>query len=264
MSCYGCGPSIWGDKGSKYIKVGDGEFVAVDGADIVDRLGLSDLRIPYDQLFSTSITLKPGQENYLLNCMTDNVTFLAIVARYDSKALQEDRFILYKMLGCDCEMSMSQLLVLTGNTTHRISDIFLTNTTKYPVKLNVMMGIIDDNLDFFDSKPIVYFTDMVDKIGSQSTEPWNTTDGIDFIANLNFGTYSQFDKSDIVDLLIDDIRDSNGDMMDFNMDYFILNDLAGNTYSVITQDGTYSLTFDITDDYGNSLDGNTNVIIEID
>ena len=61
-----CGASLFGN-GFNYIKVGNGEIVAVEGSNTRETLPLSDLRMPYKQLLKSRIVLKPGQTNYLLN-----------------------------------------------------------------------------------------------------------------------------------------------------------------------------------------------------
>ena len=269
MACQGCGPSIWGDGDNKYIKVGDGEFLAVNGSDIEDRMNLKNLRMPYDSLFSTNITLKPGEENYLLNCLTDNSTFLAITAEYDPKSEEKDNYMIYKQYGCNCELIMSQMLVLTGNSTHRIPQLFFTNPNdKYPVKLNVMVGSLDDDKNFFDFKPIIYFTEDVEIENKTSDDPWNTSDGNDFYYDLDLGSYygytysygPGFDKLDIANLIIDEVRDSNGDVFNLIDDDIILWE-NGVTISGIYAPGTYSMTFDIVDDYGKYIDPDVNVTI---
>lgn len=52
MSCSG---TIFGP-GAKYIKVGNGELVAIDGAAVVERLPVG-VRMPYEQVIKGKITL---------------------------------------------------------------------------------------------------------------------------------------------------------------------------------------------------------------
>jgi hypothetical protein len=43
------------------------------------------------------------------------------------------------------------MMVLTGNTTNRVKQLYLTNpNTKYDVNLDVMIGVIDDQYSFFN------------------------------------------------------------------------------------------------------------------
>jgi hypothetical protein len=149
-----CGASLFGN-GFNYIKVGNGEIVAVEGSNTRETLPLSDLRIPYKQLLKSRIVLKPGQTNYLLNFLGlgDNATFLAMKVMYDPKIKKEsERFINWSFYdNLTVVNSIGQLMVLTGNSTNRIKQIYLTNpNTKYPVSIEVMIGVIDDETSFFN------------------------------------------------------------------------------------------------------------------
>lgn len=149
----GCGSSLFGS-GSQYIKVSGGDFIAIEGANVLDRLGVSDLRMPYKQVLKSRIILKAGQINYLLNHLGlgDNATFILIKATYNSKSvIEEDNYINWNFYDDLSNIySMSQMMVLTGNSTNRIKQLYITNPNlKYPVTLDVMVAIIDDDFSFF-------------------------------------------------------------------------------------------------------------------
>lgn len=150
----GCGSTIFGSS-AQYIKVGNGDFMAIEGANVVDKLNISDLRMPYKQLLRSRILLKEGQENYLLNHLGlgDNATFLCIKATYNQKSLiEEDNYInwsYYDDLGKVYQMS--HMLVLTGNSTKRIKQLYLSNPNSLrAVSLDVMVAVIDDTYKFFN------------------------------------------------------------------------------------------------------------------
>lgn len=150
-----CGGSLFG-AGAQYIKVGNGEFVAVKGSNVHDRLNLSTLRIPWKQLLKGSVILRPGQTNYLLNHLGlgDNATFLLIRAKYDDKSkYEEDNYIEWSYYDDLTRINhMAQLMILTGNSKKRIPQLFLTNPNeRYPVHLEVMVGVIDDEYSFFNN-----------------------------------------------------------------------------------------------------------------
>lgn len=149
-----CKSSLFGNT-SQYIKLGNGEFVAIEGSSTFDRMGLADSRMPYKQLLKGRVILKAGQVNYLLNHlgMGDNATFLAIKATYDSKSANADNnFVNYSYYDYPVKsFAFAQMLVLTGNPTNRIPQLYLSNpNTNYQVILDVMIGIIDDNYSFFN------------------------------------------------------------------------------------------------------------------
>jgi hypothetical protein len=149
----GCGANLFGTK-SQFIKTNGGDFIAVDGSNTRERLILSDLRIPYKQILKSRIILKTGQTNYLLNHLGigDNATFLCMKAVYDTKAVIEaDKYVNWSYYDDLTRVnSFADMMVLTGNSTHRIPQLYLTNpSTKYPVYIDVMVGVIDDNYSIF-------------------------------------------------------------------------------------------------------------------
>jgi hypothetical protein len=149
-----CGASLFGST-SQYIKVGNGEFIAIEGANTRDRLLVSDLRMPYKQLLKSRVILKAGQVNYLLNHLGlgDNATFLAIKAVYDNKSvIEEDNYVNWSFYDDLTKVySFAQMMVLTGNSSNRIKQLYLTNpNVNYTVTLDVMIGVIDDSYNFFN------------------------------------------------------------------------------------------------------------------
>jgi len=149
-----CGASLFG-QGSQYIKVTGGDFIAIEGSNTRERLTVSDLRMPYKQLLKSRVILKAGQVNYLLNHLGlgDNATFLAIKTIFNPKSVIEaDNYINYSFYDDLTKVyTFAQMMVLTGNSTNRIKQLYLTNpNSKYDVQLEVMIGIIDDNYSFFN------------------------------------------------------------------------------------------------------------------
>ena len=150
-----CGASLFGSGNNQYIKFGNGEFIAVEGSGIFDRINFSDMRAPYKQLLKGRVILKAGQTNYLLNHLGlgDNATFLAIKASYDPKSANSDNnYVNYSYYNNPVNnYTFAQMMVLTGNGTNRIPQLYLTNPNEnYNVTLDVMVGIIDDNYSFFN------------------------------------------------------------------------------------------------------------------
>lgn len=154
MAIGGCGASLFGPTGQQFIKIQGGDFVAVQGSNIMERLITSDLRMPYKQVLKGRLILKACQSNYLLNHLGlgDNATFLALRTTYDPKSVvEEDNYIIYNYYEDLLKnYYFDDLLVLTGNSTHRIPQLYLTNPNcKYPVFIDVLVGIIDDTYSYF-------------------------------------------------------------------------------------------------------------------
>jgi hypothetical protein len=150
----GCSGNLFGNR-SQFIKTNGGDFIAVEASNTRERLILSDLRIPYKQILKSRVILKTGQTNYLLNHLGlgDNATFLCIKAVYDAKAVIEaDRYVNWSYYNDLTRInSFADMMVLTGNSTNRVPQLYLTNpSTKYPVYLDVMVGVIDDNYSIFN------------------------------------------------------------------------------------------------------------------
>lgn len=160
-----CNSSLFGQS-SQYIKTNAGDLVAVNGSNISERLILSDLRIPYRQILKSRIILKPGQINYLFNFFSlgDNATLLCIKATYDAKSVVvDDNYISWSYYNDLSRINYFwQLMILTGNPTHRIPQLYLTNpNTKYAVSLDVMVAVVDDQYSIF--------TDVVNQSGTSFT-----------------------------------------------------------------------------------------------
>jgi hypothetical protein len=183
-----CGSSLFGN-GFNYIKVGNGEIVAIQGSNTMERLPLSDLRIPYKQLLKSRIILKPGETNYLLNFLGlgDNATFLAMKVIYDPKSKKEsENYLTWSFYdNLTTVNTIGQLMVLTGNSENRIKQIYLTNpNTKYPVSIEVMIGVIDDENSFFNDTLNQSGTSFVNLEWSD-IKPYILGESIKVVDNLN-------------------------------------------------------------------------------
>jgi hypothetical protein len=146
--------SLFGSS-DKYIKFLNGDLVAIEGANTIDKQILNDLRIPYSQLLRGRVVLKAGQVDYLLNHLGlgDNATFLSIAAKYNAKSkIETDNYIQYNYSNdLSKNLYFAQLLILTGNSTHRIPQLYLTNPNpNYEVTLDVMVAVIDDTYTYFN------------------------------------------------------------------------------------------------------------------
>ena len=160
-----CNSSIFGST-NNYIKFLGGDAVAIEGSNTVEKLVLNDLRIPYKQLLKSRIILKAGQVNYLLNHLGlgDNATVLMIRATYNTSSVNaEDNYVVWNYYDDSSRLyEMGQLMILTGNPTHRIKQLYLTNpNTKYAVIMDVMAGVVDDAYSFFE--------DTINQIGLSFT-----------------------------------------------------------------------------------------------
>lgn len=151
-----CTNSIFGNIRDNGIRFYQNSLIAAEGSDMVQKMMLSSVFSPYEQVLRGKITLKPGQCKYLLNHLGlgDNATFLSIVANYseDSK-IESQNFVQYSYYTSPNNWySFAQMLLLTGNSENRIEQLYLTNPNQnHKVTLDVMVGIIDDESGFFEN-----------------------------------------------------------------------------------------------------------------
>jgi hypothetical protein len=148
---------------NNYIKFQGGDLIAIEGPNTVERQMLSDLRFNYKQLLRGRVMLKPGQINYLMNHLGlgDNATFVSLAARYDPKSkIEEDNYINWSFYDDLTKIyPMSQYMCLTGNSTNRVKQLYLTNPNpSYAVTIDVMVAVLDDSYNFF--------TDIVNQSGT--------------------------------------------------------------------------------------------------
>jgi len=153
MSCQIGINSIFG--ANNYIKFLNSDIVAIEGPNTLERLIAGDLKIPYKQVLKGRLQLKAGQTNYLMNHLGlgDNATFVAIIARYDPKSVnEEDNYVEYYYYDDPGIIrAMDQVMILTGNSTHRIPQLYFNNpNTTYNVQLDIMVAVIDDTYTYFN------------------------------------------------------------------------------------------------------------------
>lgn len=142
---------------SPYIKFLNSDIVAIDGPNTIERL-IGTIKIPYQQVLRGRIILKAGQVGYLMNHLGlgDNATFIAIIATYDIQSVnEEDNYLEYYYVDHSNTIRyMDQIMILTGNSTHRIPQLYFNNpNTTYNVTLDIMVANIDDTYTFFQNQP---------------------------------------------------------------------------------------------------------------
>lgn len=151
-----CTNSIFGNIRDNGIRFYQNSLIAAEGSDMVQKMMLSNVFSPYEQVLRGKITLKPGQCKYLLNHLGlgDNATFLSIVANYsENSKIESQNFVQYSYYTSPNNWySFAQMLLLTGNSENRIEQLYLTNPNQnHKVTLDVMVGIIDDDSGFFEN-----------------------------------------------------------------------------------------------------------------
>lgn len=141
-------PNILLTPTEKLIKPYECAFIVIEGPNMKGKLTLEGLEIKYDSFYLSQLTLNVASSDQPLmyGFLGDSVTFLMVRAKYmpldPNWATETDQYIQYYYDDDPGQIrTMSQLLVLTGNSTNRIPQIFFNNpSSKYKVYLEVLMA----------------------------------------------------------------------------------------------------------------------------
>ena len=147
----------------KTIKNWNCSFIAVEGPNIIDKLSLEDLAIPYESQYRSRIVLKAGETNKLLyGFIGKAVTFLMIKVTYDSLS---DPYYIYEQIKYNINYyfendpilrPLNRLLIMTGSSEERIPQIYVTNPLDYDVTLDILEATVDSEFDVDDDIPADY------------------------------------------------------------------------------------------------------------
>lgn len=152
-------PGLGALQPEKYIKVYNGQFVVIEGSEIIDRIDFSNVRFKYEQYFRSRITLLKGAVGQVVNYanLGDNVTFLLFKVTYDSKSNEEDQYITYYFEDQpNIKYCIGQSILLTGNSECRVPVIVLDNpSTEYNVQIDMIVACIDNNPDYFAANSLL-------------------------------------------------------------------------------------------------------------
>jgi hypothetical protein len=139
----------------KTIKNWNCSFIAVEGPNILDKLNLEDLAIPYESQYRSRIILKAGETDQPLiyGFIGKAVTFLMIKVTYDSENdpyyqyEQEKYNITYYFENDPILRPLNRLMAMTGSVDNKIPQIYLNNPLDYDVVLDVMHATVDSVYD---------------------------------------------------------------------------------------------------------------------
>lgn len=137
----------------KTIKNWNCSFIAVEGPNVLDKLSLEDLEIPYESQYRSRIVLKAGETDQPLiyGVIGKSVTFLMIKVTYDAendpyyKYTQEDYNISYYFENDPTPRPLGRLMILTGSAEDRIPQVYVNNNLDYDVVLDVLHATIDSD-----------------------------------------------------------------------------------------------------------------------
>jgi hypothetical protein len=130
----------------KTIKNWNCAFIAVEGPNILDKLSLEDLAIPYESQYRSRIVLKAGEvdQPLIYGFIGKAVTFLMIKVTYDGvndpyyQYEQENYNITYYFENDPTLRPIGRLMIQTGSADDTIPQIYLNNPLGYDVVLDVL------------------------------------------------------------------------------------------------------------------------------
>jgi hypothetical protein len=127
------------------IKAYNCSMIAVEGPNIIGKLNLSGVEIPFESQYSTKITLNPNAKNQPLmyGFLGNEITFLMLKMTYDETdpncMVEEELYIEYYYKNQPSViLTTSKLLLLTGNSVKRIPQIFLNNPSELKVNIEIL------------------------------------------------------------------------------------------------------------------------------
>lgn len=154
-------------------------LIATNGPNIEGKINLSGVEIPYENQYTSRITLNPESVNQPLmyGFLGNDVTFLMLKITYDETdprcQIEEEQFIEYYFKDSPQEIRYAnKLLLLTGNSQHRIPQVYLNNPSQVKVNIDVMCGnlpqsdltIEDITTDVIQISDLYYNSILSDKI----------------------------------------------------------------------------------------------------
>lgn len=132
----------------KFIKPYKCSMIVTEGPKIMGKLDLEGIEIEYDSFYVSQLTLNINAKNQPLyyGFLGKGVSFLMIKATYEpidpNWVIEEDQYLEYYFEDDTSTIRyMSKLLLLTGNSLHRIPQIYFNNPNDtQTVKLEVLMA----------------------------------------------------------------------------------------------------------------------------
>ena len=141
----------------KCIKVWNCSFIATEGPNILGKISLDDLEIPFTSTYRARVSVAGGETDTLLSYgnLGEELSYLMIKVTYDSEndpyyIYQKENYnITYYLSGSttgvtypinDVRHPIGRLMVLSGSDTNKVPRIFVTNPNEYAVTLDMIMA----------------------------------------------------------------------------------------------------------------------------
>lgn len=171
---------------SRIIRAYQSNFLATEGPNILSKLDLGNVQIPFESQSTVRMVLNPQSSNQpiMYGGLGNDITFLLLKITYDetdSKCqTEEEQYISYWLEGEPNIIRYAhKLMLLTGNSSKRIPQIYLNNPSDYTVYVDILMA----NLEQSDTTSSDVTNQVIDVIGLYynnvlSDTYWNTSESI--------------------------------------------------------------------------------------
>jgi hypothetical protein len=169
---------------SRIVRFYNCSAICTEGPNIIGKLNLSGVQIQYESQFTTRMVLNPDATDQPIyyGFIGEDVTFLLLKFTYDETnpacQIEEEQYVEYYFKDNPTEIKYAgKLLLLTGNSTHRIPQIFLSNPS--PTKVIVeglVANLAQSDISYSDlDDEIVTITNLYSN-NITSDKAWNYTD----------------------------------------------------------------------------------------
>lgn len=164
---------------SRVIRPYQCSFISTEGPNILGKLNMSGVEIPYDSQYTTRITLNPGatKQPLLYGFLGTHVTFILLKFTYDETNplcnIEEENYVTYYFEDQpSIKRAAGKLLLLTGNSRNKIPQLYLENNGKIKITVDALVADIEQSDVDLDSAKFVtlsnlYYTNIIsDSYGS--------------------------------------------------------------------------------------------------
>lgn len=139
-------------KTSRIIKPYMCSMVAVEGPNIIGKINLSGIEIPYESQLTTKMSMNAESKGQPLmyGFLGQNITYLLIKATFDEtdprNCIEENLYMEYYMDDNPTVIrTFNKLLLLTGNSEKRIPQVYLNNPSDLRVDVEIMMANMEQS-----------------------------------------------------------------------------------------------------------------------
>lgn len=137
--------SIFGP-GSKYFKFYKESMAAVEGANLIAKLDLCNLKIKYDQYYRTRVIIPKSTTNFNLNLsnLTGSNNLIFILAYYKDTLPENSKYLNWSLEGDTTIKTMAEALMLTSTADKPIPQLIISNPDgSNSVTLEIMASTLD-------------------------------------------------------------------------------------------------------------------------